>query len=152
MTRARTPTRGFRLVVEAVDTDSYGLRLEQTNGNPEASPVSIAAVRASEVEGVAETLHHALRESRQPRTALSAGRRKPIALDESAGVRLALALIAAKPITKRSRREAILMGIAGISPEETYYWFAKMTGPSGPRSCRALRILLADDGRTGITA
>ena len=151
MTPERTPTRGFRLVVEPVDTDSYGLRLEQTNGNLAAPPLPIATVRASEVEGVAEAVHHAVKESMQARTALSAGRRKPIVLDESAGVRLALALIATEPIAKRSRREAILAGVAGMSSEETYYWFAKVTGPAASRARRALRILLADDGRTGIT-
>lgn len=40
-----------------------------------------------------------------------------------------------------------------MSEEEAYYWYAKTTRPdSGARALRALRILLADDGRSGITA
>ena len=91
-------------------------------------PAPIATLRPNDVEGVADALQLAVKESKQPRTVLSAGRRKPIILDESAGVRLALTLIAAEPITKRSRREAILGGVAAMSSEETYYWFAKVTG------------------------
>ena len=151
MNRAVTHTRGFRLIIEPADTDSYGLRLEQTNGSSATPPVPIATLRPSDVEGVTDALQLAVKESKQPRTALSAGRRKPIILDESAGVRLALTLIAAEPIAKRSRREAILGGVAAMSSEETYYWFAKVTGSAAARARRALRILLADDGRTGIT-
>lgn len=147
----RAPTRGFRLIVEPVDTDLYGLRLEQTNGSSVSPPVSIITLRPSDVEGVTDALQLAVKESKQARTVLSSGRRKPIILDESAGVRLALTLIAAEPITKRSRREAILGGVAAMSSEETYYWFAKVTGSAAARARRALRILLADDGRTGIT-
>jgi hypothetical protein len=113
--------------------------------------VSIITLRPSDVEGVTDALQLAVKESKQARTVLSSGRRKPIILDESAGVRLALTLIAAEPITKRSRREAILGGVAAMSSEETYYWFAKVTGSAAARARRALRILLADDGRTGIT-
>jgi len=40
-----------------------------------------------------------------------------------------------------------------MSDEEAYYWYAKTTrSESGNRAIRALRILLADDGRSGITA
>jgi hypothetical protein len=151
MNRAAAHSRGFRLIVEPTDTDLYGLRLEQTNGSMATPPVPIAAIRANDVEGLVDALQFAIKESKQPRTVLSAGRRKPIILDESAGVRLALTLIAAEPITKRSRREAILGGVAAMSSEETYYWFAKVTGSASARARRALRILLADDGRTGIT-
>jgi hypothetical protein len=40
-----------------------------------------------------------------------------------------------------------------MSDEEAYYWYAKTTRKnSGRRALRALRILLADDNRTGITS
>lgn len=144
--------RGFRIIVEPVSSDEYGLRLEETNGSAAIPPKYLAHLRSDEVPGVSDVLQQALRESHQPRTTLSPGRRKPIPLEESAGVRLALALIAIEPITKSSRRHAILAGISAMSAEEAYYWFARTTGPIAQRARRSLRILLADDGRTGITS
>ena len=144
--------RGFRIIVESVSIDDYGIRLEETNGRAITPPKHLASLRPEEVVDVSDVLQQALRESHQPRTSLSPGRRKPIPLEEPAGVRLALALIAVEPIKKHSRRHAILSGIAGMSTEETYYWFARTTGPIAQRARRALRILLADDGRTGITS
>ena len=147
-----TKYRGFRLIVEPASTDTYGIRLEETNGSAATPPKRIAHLRADEVPALFDVLQQALRESHQPRTSLSAGRRKPIPLAEPAGVRLALALMAVEPIAKSSRRYTILSGIAAMSPEEAYYWFARATGPIAQRARRALRILLADDGRTGISS
>jgi hypothetical protein len=144
--------RGFRIIVESVSIDDYGIRLEETNGSAKTTPKHLASLRPEEVADVSDVLQQALRESHQPRTSLSSGRRKPITLEEPAGVRLALALIAVEPIKKYSRRHAILSGIVAMSTEEAYYWFARATGPIAPRARRALRILLADDGRTGITS
>ena len=152
MSRTTTNARVFQLIVLPVDTDTYCLRLEQVNAGDSTSSAQIATLNPHEVVEMADPIQLALKSSKQPRSVLSAGRRKPIVLDETAGVRLALTLIAAEPVTKRSRREAILGGVASMSSEETYYWFAKVTGSTAPRARRALRILLADDGRSGITA
>lgn len=145
--------RGFRLVVEpGATTDGYWLRLEETNGSPATPPKVLARHRPCGAPDVADTVLAALRESRHPRTSLSAGRRTPLALAEPAGVRLALALLAVEPVTKGRRRRAILSGVGAMSAEEAYYWYARATGPAASRGRRALRILLADDGRTGITS
>jgi hypothetical protein len=152
MTKATTQARAFTLTIEPTLTDDYGIRLEVATGNPEHPRQTIAHVLPANVSGVADPLLQALRESGQPRTILSASRRKPIPLVEPAGVRLALALLAADPVNKHGRRNAILSGIAAMSTEEAYYWYAKTTGPYANRARRALRILLADDGRTGLTS
>jgi len=152
MTKTTTQTRAFSLTVEPTLTDDYGVRLEVATGNPDHPWQTIAHVPPANLAGVADPLQQALRESRQPRTVLSASRRKSIPLDEPAGVRLALALLAAEPVNKHSRRNAILSGIVAMSTEEAYYWYAKATGPHANRARRALRILLADDGRTGLTS
>lgn len=150
MSATGTKVRGFRLVVEPAGVDLYGLRLEETNGNMTTPPTTLIDLRPDEVAAVMEPLQDALRESRQQRTTLSPSRRKPIPLDEPAGVRLAVALLAVDPISLRIRREAILGGVSAMSTEEAYYWFSRVTGPIASRARRALRILLADDGRTGI--
>lgn len=145
--------RGFRLMVEATpSTESYSLRLEETNGRPRTAPKILGRLRPSDAPDVTDTLLAALRESRHPRTALSSRRRAPLVLAEPAGVRLALALVAVEPIAKSRRRRAILAGISAMSTEEAYYWYARVTGPTAARARRALRILLSDDGRSGITS
>lgn len=153
MSTKRSPAiRGFRLVVERVGTDTYGLALEETNGSPDKTAV-VARVTADRLQPFLPSVRASLRESGHQQTVVGPSRRAPISLAESAGVRLALAIKAAAPLERPSRRQSVLEGVAAMSDEEAYYWYAKSTRPeSGTRALRALRILLADDGRTGITS
>ena len=147
-----SPNRGFRLTIERADSDTYGLRLEETNGRPEHTTLA-ARLTSDRLAPFLQPLRVALRESGHPHTLVGPSRQAPVALTEPAGVRFALAIKAAAPLTRPSRRQAVLEGIAAMSVEEAYYWYAKTTRPeTGVRALRALRILLADDGRTGITA
>jgi hypothetical protein len=76
-----------------------------------------------------------------------------VPLDEAAAIRFALAVNAAAPLTRPIRRLTVIEGLSTMSDEEAYYWYAKTTRKdSGRRALRALRILLADDNRTGITS
>lgn len=156
MTRATKPKsrsmRGFRLHIEPLDTERYGLRLEETNGHPHHA-TDAAVIQPDQLESLLPAVRIALRESGHQPTVVAPNRRAPVILDEAAGVRLALAATAAAPLKKSVRRHSVLEGVASMSDEEAYYWYAKTTHPgSGPRALRALRILLADDGRTGLTA
>lgn len=147
-----TPNRGFRLTIERSDSDSYGLTLEETNGRPEHTTLA-ARLGPDRLTPFLQALRIALRESGHPHTIVGPSRKAPVVLAEPAGVRFALAIKAAAPLNRPSRRQAVLEGIAAMSDEEAYYWYAKTTrSESGARALRALRILLADDGRTGITA
>ncbi|MDA8040739.1 MAG: hypothetical protein M0Z69_16625 [Actinomycetota bacterium] len=139
--------RGFRLVVEPRGPDQYGLRLEETNGSQSTAPKLLAELKPDEVRSLTEPLQRAIKESRLPRTVLAPTRKRPVVLDEAAGVRLALALMAVEPISRPRRRESILIGVGNMSDEEAYYWFARTTGQIGSRARRALRLLLADDGK-----
>ena len=68
-------------------------------------------------------------------------------LTEDQGARLALTLAAVAPIRKPSRVSLIRAGIAEMSTEEVYYWYARMspdlrrTGTNN--ALKAIRILLA---------
>ena len=71
---------------------------------------------------------------------------EPFFLPEAMGVRLALLLLAAKPLVRMDRLDAVMRGVASMSPEETYYWFSKCVGgPHALRAQRALRVLLAGE-------
>lgn len=145
-------TRGFRLTIERFGTDTYGLRLEETNGTPDRDSV-VARLTPERLSPFLPSLRSSLRESGHPVTIVGPARKAPVVLAEAAGVRLALAINAAAPLNRPSRRQSVLEGVAALSDEEAYYWYAKTTrADSGSRALRALRILLADDGRTGITS
>jgi hypothetical protein len=76
---------------------------------------------------------------------LATDRDTPVTLDEVAGVRLALTLLATQPISRHDRIRALVAGVNAMSVEESYYWYAKCVRPEAARARRALRLLLADD-------
>lgn len=152
MNRTIPAHRGFRLLVQPIDTDSYGLLIEETNSLPEHSKV-VARLTAEQLTPFLGTLRVALRDSGHPLTIIGPSRRKAVPLDEAAAIRFALAVNAAAALTRPIRRLTVIEGVSAMSDEETYYWYAKTTRKdSGRRALRALRILLADDNRTGITS
>ena len=136
--------RSFILVVEPSGPDAFGLLLEERS-NGSTSPSLHVRADALGVQRVLDSVLVALRESKIARTAVSARRRKPLGLAESAGVRLALVLLATAPVSKRERIAAIQVGVERMSTEEAYYWYAKCSGADAARARRALRLLLAEE-------
>lgn len=139
--------RGFQInvIADPHRPDRYGIGIAETNGTPDNTR-TVATVRPADLARLTDTIHQALRESGRPVTAVNPSRKKPVPIDESAGVRLALAARSVDPIRRRPRARAVLDGIAAMSDEETYYWYAKTThSDTGNRALRALRLLLADD-------
>ncbi len=143
-TKSEDKARGFRLLIDPADHDTYSVALEETNGSP-ASGRIVAKVNAAHVRRLMPSLLEAVRSSDHPKTILSASRQTPIPLKEEAGVRLGLVLLATDPIVKARRLEAMTEGVSDMTGEEVYYWYAKVTGPEGPRLQRALRLFLAEE-------
>ncbi len=105
-------------------------------------------VDAQTLHATTEHLLAALRANGYKATDLAraVGSDKPFYLDEPTGLRLALILLAVKPLTRQDRIEAIGQGIQAMSAEEAYYWFSKCTaGPDAVRAQKALRVLLAEE-------
>lgn len=145
--------RSFRLIVEPGTGGLFGVRIEETNGSPDRVLGVAARIRPEELRRLTSPVIAALRSSGHQPAILTANRRAPVVLYEHAGVRLALAARAIEKVNKSTRAHAILDGLASMSDEEIFYWWAKTSSPSsGVRALRALRILLADDGRTGLTS
>jgi len=100
------------------------------------------------LRAVADHLLHALRANgyRATDLACAAGSDAPFYLDELTGLRLALILLAVKPLSRHDRIEAIGQGVRAFGDEEAYYWFSKCSaGPDAARAQKALRILLAEE-------
>ena len=100
------------------------------------------------LRAVSDHLLNALRSNGYKATDLAraAGSERPFYLDELTGLRLALILLAVKPLSRHDRIEAIGQGVQAMGDEEAYYWFSKCSAGAGAvRARRALRILLADE-------
>jgi hypothetical protein len=136
--------RGFRLLITDGSVDSYGVALEETNGSAVDAQL-IARVNPRRTRYVMPALLEAVRRSGHVKTVLSPTRRQPLVLDEEAGVRLGVLLLAIEGVTKSRRIDDITDGVAAMTGEETYYWYAKSTGSEGGRYRRALRLFLAEE-------
>ncbi len=115
---------------------------------PAAQALWSVDVDAQTLHATTEHLLAALRANGYKATDLAraVGSDKPFYLDEPTGLRLALILLAVKPLTRQDRIEAIGQGIQAMSGEEAYYWFSKCTaGPDAIRAQKALRVLLAEE-------
>lgn len=150
MSTARAPkARQYDLLVTS-DGDHIGISVQRTVGD---LTEVVAAVKPGELTRYLPTVNAALKDSGHKPTVLATTRRKPIPLAEAAGVRLSLGIHAAAPLRRSNRAHAVLNGISVMSDEETYYWHAKTSQlEAGSRALRALRILLSEDHRSGVTA
>jgi len=140
----------FELKIVSHQGGEYGIELSQTfvqsrrpgvvNGRP------VVRAWGLPLQAVIDYVLQLVKGCGYRATDLSPSRQAPLHLDEPAGVRLGLLLLAVKPLRKLSRIEAIASGVRAMSDEETYYWFSKCTTSSTARRAqRALRILLAEE-------
>lgn len=137
--------RGFVLTVRPTADETYGLRMEETNGVGHAIGVPVANLGPPASRRIAEQAMDVLQASGFRRSDLSIQRRIPFELPDQHGVRLALAMIATGPLRKRARVDSVLSGVGRLSDEEAFYWYSKCFGSNASRSRRALRLMLADE-------
>jgi hypothetical protein len=137
--------RGFLLHVRTAGPNVYGITLEETNGNRAAGGKTVLSLSPQQTSRVMPALMEAVRASGHGKTVLSPNREAPIRLKEESGVRLALVLLATQPVGKSRRIQEMIDAISGMTSEEVYYWYAKVTGPERGRLRRALRLFLAHD-------
>lgn len=138
--------RGFHLAVEPDANGTFALRLNETNGRPDHTR-SVAYLAADRYPKATTAVLSALEQSGHKPRAVGPTRRKPVSLDEAAGVRLALALNVIHGVSKPGRTRALLDGVARLSDEECFYWYAATCAgtPTDSRRTKALRIYLADE-------
>mgnify|MGYP000564633942 CR=1 FL=1 len=138
--------REFTMHVVRGPNGHYGVEVRQ-RVNGRAGPEEHIVVRAwgPPFEAAAAHILEALRSSGYRAADLHRGRKAPFLLRDEWGVRVALLLMAVKPLRKTARMERIAEAIGEMSDEECYYWFSKCVKLERPsRGRRALRVLLAD--------
>jgi hypothetical protein len=133
----------FEMRVFPVGNADLGVELIQSaNGNDEHQVVRSWGPR---LQAVSDHLLEALKESGHRPHELRRNREKPFMLREASGVRLALVLLATKPLRKLRRIEDISSAVRQMSDDEAYYWYAKCSDlRHGRRAQRAFRDLLSD--------
>lgn len=143
-----TPVRTFQLLVtpDRARPDLYAVTVQEAYGHERPDPLArrVATAPAGRTRHLLEYVVAAVRASGHRPTVLAPYRRDPIPLDEAAGVRLALALLAAAPLTRGDRVRAVAAGVAAMTIEETYYWYALCAGPRASAARRAIRALLSE--------
>jgi hypothetical protein len=138
-------SRAFRLTIQPGRGDTYGVSLDETYGDGDRIlSTHVSTTPPTQTGRVMDAVLAAVRSSGHAPSVLAFSRKAPVRLDEAAGVRLALILLATRPVAKHDRVRALVAGINAMSVEETYYWYAKCLNPDAARARKALRVLLAD--------
>jgi len=149
------PDPAHPFVLYAIPEEGEGYRIAlyqwiQRNGEQDRrAPGAMwnAELGGDALRAVADHVLHALRVNDYKATDLApgSGREAPFYLDELSGIRLALIMLAVKPLRRHDRIETIGHGVQAMGDEEAYYWFSKCTGgPEAVRARKALRVLLAE--------
>jgi hypothetical protein len=124
--------------------------LQKNDENKQRAPGAMWKVElgGDPLRAVADHLLYALRANGYKATALAptSDREKLFYLDELTGIKLALIMLAVKPLRRHDRVEAIGRGVQVMGDEEAYYWFSKCSvGAEADRAKKALRVLLAEE-------
>lgn len=106
--------------------------------------VKIARLSGSHIRAVLPVVRESLSPLEVDASAVTSSGAGQLFLPESVGVRLTLAFSGVKPIQRVDRMRAFARGIARMSNEECYYWYAKCRSPSSPSGEKALRTLLTN--------
>jgi hypothetical protein len=106
--------------------------------------VKVAKLSGSHVRSILPILRESLSQLEVDASAVTGSGEGQVFLPEGVGVRFTLAFVGVKPIQRVDRMRAFARGIARMSDEECYYWYAKCRSPSSPNGEKALRTLLTD--------
>jgi hypothetical protein len=142
----------FELRVQPNGDSQYGLALYQKahrqldrNGKVEERQL-VVRVHGQPMKSVLDHVLATIKKAGYKASDLSRSREKPFYLNERFGVRLGLLFLAVKPLRKTSRMGDISEQVQGMTDEEAYYWFSKMTSTNtGRRAQKAMRLLLAEE-------
>jgi len=142
----------FELRVEPGKATEYGLALYRLPARGEGQDGDggnwqvVVRVQGVPMRAVIDQILATIKQAGYRPTDLARNRKVPFALSEELGVRLGLLMLAVKPLRKTSRMSDVSEHVRGMTAEEAYYWFSKVTDAKlGRRSQKALRILLAKE-------
>ena len=141
--KSQKKLRGFLLHLRRHGPDGLTADLFETAGKTGSRPLLIARASPANVRRVMPSIMAAIKASGLPKPTLGGAGEKEVRISEEPGVRLALVLLATGPVRRARRVDTIADEVAGMTVEEGYYWYSKVTGDQAGRRKQALRLLLA---------
>ena len=137
----------FSLEVLPRDEHGYGVALHQVRRNgPGPEPVRVVRAWGMPLRAVTDAVLQALKDSGYRQDDLRPSRRAPFHLREQVGVRLALLLLAVKPLRRHVRIEQVAEGVRRMPDEEAYYWYSKCADRrNGRKAQHALRVMFSKE-------
>lgn len=106
--------------------------------------VKVRRLSGARLRSILPLLDEALRETGTDPNQVTGTGDATLLIREASGVRLSLGFIGVKPIKRVDRMRALARGVARMSLEECYYWYAKCRSPNSPSGKKALRTLLTE--------
>lgn len=142
--RERHERRGSTILVEPIDEVFDRLPdVHHRDGEwVDWAAVKIAALSGSRLQSVLFVVREVLGGAdinHKPVTSTKGGE---VFVPERLGVKLALAFDGVKELRRIDRLRGLIRGVARMSTDECYYWYAKTRSPSSPNGVKALRTLL----------
>jgi hypothetical protein len=134
--------RPFTLTVDLV-TPHLVLSQRSHDGHT-SEPQRLVTLDGARAKSLTSTVVELLHKGGFSAARLEERGRGRVRLSEAGGARLTLLLWALGPIQKPSRAALVRAGVAALTDEEVYYWYAKAQGHRG-NALKALRILLAGE-------
>ncbi len=104
--------------------------------------VKVKRLSGARLRSLLQLLDKSLRETNVDSTKVTGTGSSTVLLDEETGIRLSLGFIGVKPLRRVDRMRSVSRGVARMSIEECYYWYAKCRSPEYPNGAKALRSLL----------
>jgi hypothetical protein len=136
----------FQLAVEPLHNATYALALFQRPFPASRDGHDLPYVHVGRISGLAlvsaqDLVLEVLRKHHYKPAVLQHGKKKRLDLSEESGVRLSVLFKAIAFLSNLDHIRALQHAIWAMSDEETYYWFAKCSGPNECRGVRALCTL-----------
>lgn len=104
--------------------------------------VKVKRLSGARLRSLLQLLDKSLRETNVDSRKVTGTGSSTVLLHEETGIRLSLGFIGVKPLRRVDRMRSVSRGVARMSIEECYYWYAKCRSPEYPNGAKALRSLL----------
>ncbi len=103
--------------------------------------MKVRRLSGARLRSTLQLVNESLRETDIPPSKITSTGESGALLPEEVGIRLSLGFIGVKPLKRVDRMRSLSRGIASMSLEECYYWYAKCRSPNSPNGAKALRTL-----------
>jgi len=128
-------------VSEVIDTDREAMEPWSWD---EWAAIEVARLGGTRLRAILGLVRETLDGADIDHRAVTSTRGDEVVMPEQPGVRLSVGFLGVEELRRVDRMRALARGVAGMSDEECYYWYAKCQSPNSPNGVQALRTLLTN--------